>query len=81
MKVKLRAVPVMLGAGVLAGVLTLAYACYGAFFNPDAPTLNQSIAVLGRTMLIVSASLPFVVYWILLLGYLLLDLCRAVLDR
>jgi hypothetical protein len=80
-KIKIRCVPVVFGAGVLAGTAMMGDACYEAFFNPDLSMPAQLTANIARTVLIVSAALPLVMYLSFLLYCLLLDLCRAVLAR
>jgi hypothetical protein len=81
LKVKIRCVPVILGSGVLAGAIIMCDACYKAFSNPTSTIVAQLTAGTARTILIISAALPLVMYLLFLIYCLLLDLCRAVLTR
>jgi hypothetical protein len=79
LKVKMRVVPVAMGAGVIVGALMMCYACYEAFSGPEHLMSAEITAAAGRTTLIVSAALPLAAYLVFLLYSLLLDLCRAIL--
>ena len=79
LKALLRAAPVALGAGVLAGTLMMGIACYEAFFSVDGPMAAQITAAAARIVLVSSAALPLAAYLLFLLCSLSLDLCRAIL--
>jgi hypothetical protein len=79
LKVLVRAVPVALGAGVMAGALIMAYACYEALSLPGQLSASQLTASAARGTLLASAALPLAAYLLSLLCWLLLDLCRSIL--
>jgi hypothetical protein len=79
LKVLMRSAPVALGAGVMAGALTMGYACYEAFSSPEHLLSAQITAATARATLIFSAALPLAAYLLFLLCSLALDLCRAIL--
>jgi hypothetical protein len=79
LKLVVRAAPVALGAGVTVGTLIMGYACYQALSPSDHPALAQLTASVASSMLIDSAALPLAAYVLFLLGWLVLDLCRAIL--
>lgn len=79
LKALLHSVPVALGAGVIAGTLTMGCASYEALFNDESLPAAQLTADAARATLIFSAALPLVAYLLSLFHYLLFDLCRAVL--
>jgi len=70
LKLKMRAVPVAFGAGVIVGLTML----IGSQWN-IAPLL------LACQTLVLSAALPMIAYFVFLFYFLLVDLCRAVLNR
>ena len=78
-KALMRSAPVALGAGVMAGTLMMAYACYEAFFGSEHLMSAQLTAAAARGTLIFSAALPLAAYLLFLLCSLALDLCRAIL--
>jgi hypothetical protein len=79
LKALLHSVPVALGAGVIAGTLTMGCASYEALLNDERLPAAQLTADAARAALIFSAALPLVAYLLSLLHYLLFDLCLAVL--
>jgi hypothetical protein len=79
-KVLMRSVPVVLGAGVMAGTLMMGYACYEAFSGAGHLMSAQLTAAAARSTLLVSAALPPAAYLLSLSCSLSLDLCGAVLS-
>jgi hypothetical protein len=85
LKTLMQGVPVVFGAGVVYGAVVLAQACLEAASAWGEEGWSgmgaAAIAVSGGTTVIASAAWPLLAYVLVLLYFLLLDLCRAVLRR
>lgn len=79
LKIAARTVHVVFGAGIVVGVLVLAYACIELLVVENWPVAAIRAAV-AQWSLLVLAALPLAAYLVLLAGVLLISVARAALD-